>query len=179
MAGKKPCQAAGLSVSSFSTRCKGGNSRPRRCLRLLFHPLESHSTKFHGKSRTRRFAPRTQFAAKFPCRCRRRRHVSADGDDFRLFDSLSPAGRQSSDDFSKQKRSKQPEMPRACFRFAPGGSSAPGQPAAQPKHFEAAVPVGLVALKLLGAQIAFAGADRKSTRLNSSHTYQSRMPSSA
>ena len=47
--------------------------------------------------------------------------MSADGDDFRLFDSLSPAGRQSSDDFSKQKRSKQPEMPRACFRFAPGG----------------------------------------------------------
>ena len=40
--------------------------------------------------------------------------------------------------FSKQKRSKQPEMPRACFCFAPGGSSAPGQPAAQPKHFEAA-----------------------------------------
>src|SRR5699024_4685452 len=42
-------------------------------------------TKFHGKSRTRSKAPRTQFAAKFPCRCRRRRHMSADGDIFNFF----------------------------------------------------------------------------------------------
>src|SRR5699024_3839868 len=27
----------------------------------------------------------TQFGVKFPCRCRRRRHMSADGDGFRLF----------------------------------------------------------------------------------------------
>src|SRR5699024_10858826 len=31
-------------------------------------------------------APRTQFAAKFPCRCRRRRRMSADGDVFNFFD---------------------------------------------------------------------------------------------
>src|SRR5699024_12128887 len=31
-------------------------------------------------------APRTQFAAKFPCRCRRRRRMSADSDDFRQTD---------------------------------------------------------------------------------------------
>src|SRR5699024_9570865 len=55
----------------------------------------SPSTKFCGKSRTRRYAPRTQFAAKFPCRCRRRRRMSADGDDFRIFRQsvASPSGR--------------------------------------------------------------------------------------
>ena len=47
--------------------------------------LRSPSTKFYSKSRTRSKAPRTQFAVKFPCRCRRRRRMSADGDRFRLF----------------------------------------------------------------------------------------------
>src|SRR5699024_5872280 len=47
-------------------------------------PLESPSTKFYSKSRARSKAPRTQFAAKFPCRCRRRRRMSADGDGFEL-----------------------------------------------------------------------------------------------
>ena len=80
----KKAQPAGcaFSVSSFSTRCKGGNSRARLCLPRLFPPLESPSTKFCGKSRTRRFAPRTQFAAEFPWWCRRRRRMSADGDGF-------------------------------------------------------------------------------------------------
>ena len=45
----------------------------------LWNPL---STKFYGKPRTRRKTPRTQFAAKFPCRCRHHRRVSADGDRF-------------------------------------------------------------------------------------------------
>ena len=58
---------------------------PPRCIRRRRRSAPQPSTKFHGKSRTRRFAPRTQFAAKFPCRCRRRRRMSADGDDFRLF----------------------------------------------------------------------------------------------
>src|SRR5699024_4252405 len=73
------------SVSRNSTRCKRGNSRARLRLTRLFPLLGTPSTKFYGKSRTRRYAPRTQFAAKFPCRCRRRRRMSADGDDFRLF----------------------------------------------------------------------------------------------
>ena len=64
--------------------------RPLPLLRLAVSAaggarLRSPSTKFYGKSRTRRFAPRTQFAVKFPCRCRRRRRMSADGDDFRFF----------------------------------------------------------------------------------------------
>ena len=64
--------------------------RPLPLLRLAVSAaggarFRSPSTKFYGKSRTRRFAPRTQFAVKFPCRCRRRRRMSADGDDFRLF----------------------------------------------------------------------------------------------
>ena len=64
--------------------------RPLPLLRLAVSAaggarLRSPSTKFYGKSRTRRFAPRTQFAVKFPCRCHRRRRMSADGADFRLF----------------------------------------------------------------------------------------------
>ena len=47
--------------------------------------LRSSSTKFYAKSRTRHCVPRTQFDVKFPRRCRRRRQMSADGDDFRLF----------------------------------------------------------------------------------------------
>src|SRR5699024_4203157 len=68
------------SVSRNSTRCKRGNSRARLCLTRLLPLLGTPSTKFYGKSRTRSTAPRTQFAAKFPCRCRRRRRMSADGD---------------------------------------------------------------------------------------------------
>ena len=39
-------------------------------------------------------APRTQFAAKFPCMCRRRRRMSADGDVFKQYESArgDPAG---------------------------------------------------------------------------------------
>ena len=58
--------------------------------------LRSPSTKFYGKPRTRHFVPRTQFAAKFPCRCRRRRRMSADGDGFYTFSTVSetrPPGR--------------------------------------------------------------------------------------
>ena len=47
--------------------------------------LRSPSTKFYGKSRTRHFVPRTQFAVKFPWWCRRRRRMSADGDGFYTF----------------------------------------------------------------------------------------------
>src|SRR5699024_7612474 len=58
-------------------------------LTRLFPLLKTPSTKFYGKSRTRSTAPRTQFAAKFPWRCLRRRRMSADdGDVFILFDSL-------------------------------------------------------------------------------------------
>ena len=78
------------SVSRNSTRCTRGNSRARQLPNAAVSPCVSPSTKFHVKSRTRRYAPRTQFAAKFPCQCRRRRRMSADGDDFRIFDSLGP-----------------------------------------------------------------------------------------
>src|SRR5699024_6620060 len=75
----------GLSVSRNSTRCTRGNSRARRLPNASVSPCVSPSTKFYVKSRTRHFVPRTQFAVKFPCRCRRRRHMSADGDGSRLF----------------------------------------------------------------------------------------------
>src|SRR5699024_8820155 len=51
----------------------------------LRSPLESPSTKFTPKPRTRRRAPRTQFWGKFPCRCRRRRRMSAGGDGLKIF----------------------------------------------------------------------------------------------
>ena len=53
-------------------RCKRGNRPARRCLTGLFPLLDSPSTKSSAKSRTRRTAPRTQFAARFPCMCLRR-----------------------------------------------------------------------------------------------------------
>ena len=76
------------SVSRNSTRCKRGNSRARLRLTRLFPLLKTPSTKFYGKLRIRSTAPRTQFAVKFPCRCLRRRRMSADGDVFILFYSL-------------------------------------------------------------------------------------------
>src|SRR5699024_2842840 len=64
---------------------KGATAAHGNRLTRPFPLLGTPSTKFCGKSRTRRYAPRTQFAVKFPCRCRRRRRMSADGDGFRLF----------------------------------------------------------------------------------------------
>ena len=47
--------------------------------------LRSPSKKFYGKSRTRHFVPRTQFAVKFPWWCRRRRACPPTATDFILF----------------------------------------------------------------------------------------------
>src|SRR5699024_3249523 len=58
---------------------------PPRCIRRRRRSAPQPSTKFCGESRTRHFVPRTQFAAKFPCWCRRRRRMSADGDGFYTF----------------------------------------------------------------------------------------------
>ena len=45
--------------------------------------------------------------------------------------------------------------------------------------YDALVNADLLRLAPKGAEIIYAGKDRKSTRLNSSHSQQSRMPSSA
>ena len=68
-----------------AARCTRGNSRARQLPNAAVSPCVSPSTKFYAKSRTRHCVPRTQFDVKFPRKCRRRRHMSADGDDFRLF----------------------------------------------------------------------------------------------
>ena len=71
-----------LAACQKLTRCKRGTSPARLRLTGLFPLLDTLSTKFHGKSRTRHFVPRTQFSAKFPCMCPCRRRRSADEDGF-------------------------------------------------------------------------------------------------
>ena len=86
-----PCVCPGCGARIMRRALNGACIlRPLPLLRLAASAaggarLRSPSTKFYGKSRTRHFVPRTQFAVKFPCRCRRRRRMSADGDGFRLF----------------------------------------------------------------------------------------------
>ena len=75
--------AAVLSVSRNSTRCKGGNSRARQLPNAAISPFGIPFDKILRQiAHSSLGAPRTQFAVKFPCRCRRRRRMSADGDVF-------------------------------------------------------------------------------------------------
>src|SRR5699024_10287240 len=82
-----PASRGGHRVENLTTRHRG-NSRARQLPNAAISPCVSPSTKFYGKSRTRRFVPRTQFAVKFPWWCRRRRRMSADGDGFYTFSTV-------------------------------------------------------------------------------------------
>ena len=64
-------------------RCKGGNSRARQLPNAAISPFGVPFDKIlRQTAHSSLNAPRTQFAAKFPCMCRRRRHMSAGGDNF-------------------------------------------------------------------------------------------------
>lgn len=82
-----PCaDAAARGCDGLRTlRLKRGNSPARRCLTGLFPLLDTPSTKFDAKSRTRRFSPRTHLPPNFPGGVCAGRHMSAGADDFLLF----------------------------------------------------------------------------------------------
>ena len=80
---RRPAACGGFQrVEKLDTLQRGQQPRTAAPNASISPLLKSPSTKFYGKSRTRHCVPRTQFAAKFPCRCRRRRRMSADGDAF-------------------------------------------------------------------------------------------------